>query len=293
MSQRIKTIIKKLSKTRIAFILSIINNILVFIQIILFKILWIFSGNRKPDSKEVQFMREYVTFIYKSFERQKMAKRLYRNIQSYYPGVKVIIADDSAKPLKITDEYVEVIQLPFNSGLSVGLNRALQHVTTPFVIRLDDDELLTPHTCFHKQLDFLLKHNEVDLVGVLPFDLPKCKSIRKAAQPYFEQSMKEAPEKLMIPHMTKIDDSHVVVGKTTNIFIARTDKIREVGYDDNIRMIDHNEFFYRAAGRIVSCLDTECYVIHYHNWFDRHYQKYRSDYQKDLQYIWMKRKSVI
>lgn len=92
-----------------------------------------------------------------------------------------------------------------------------------------------------------------------------------------------------IPHMTKVDASHVVVGKTTNIFIARTDKIREVGYDDNIRMIDHNEFFYRATGRIVSCLDTKCYVIHYHNWFDRHYQKYRSDYQKDLEYIWMKR----
>ena len=126
MNQRIKSIIKKLSKTRIAFMLSIINNILVFVQIIFLKIIWIFSGNKKPDSKEVQFVREHVTFIYKSFERQKMAKRLYRNIQSYYTGVKVIIADDSAKPLKIADEYVEVIQLLFNSGLSAGLNRALQ-----------------------------------------------------------------------------------------------------------------------------------------------------------------------
>lgn len=162
MKQRKQSIIKKLSKTRIAFILSIINNILVFVQIIFLKIIWIFSENKKTDSKEVQLVHEQVTFIYKSFERQKMAKCLYRNIQSYYPGVKVIIAY----------EYVEVIQLPFNSGLSAGLNRALQHVTTPFVIRLDDD---------------------------------------------------------------------------------------------NIRMIDHNEFFYRAAGRIISCLDTECYVIHYHN----------------------------
>ena len=74
-----------------------------FVQIIFLKIIWIFSGNKKPDSKKVQLVCEQVTFI----ERQKMAKRLYRNIQSYYPGVKVIIADDSAKPLKITDEYVE------------------------------------------------------------------------------------------------------------------------------------------------------------------------------------------
>ena len=89
--------------------------------------------------------------------------------------------------------------------------------------------------------------------------------------------------------MTKIDERHVVVGKTPNRFIARTEKLQSVGYDDNIRMIDHHEFFYRAAGNIVSVLDTECYVIHYHNWFDRNYKKYRADYQGDLQYIRRKR----
>lgn len=108
------------------------------------------TGKKKTDEKEVQLVKEQVTFIYKSFERQEMAKRLYRNIQSYYPGVKVIVADDSERPLEIDGEYVEVIHLPFNSGLSVGLNRALEQVTTPFVIRMDDDELLTPYTCFHE-----------------------------------------------------------------------------------------------------------------------------------------------
>ena len=185
--------------------------------------------------------------------------------------------------------YVEVIQLPFNSGLSVGLNQALEKVTTSFVIRMDDDELLTPHTCFHEQLKSLLTHENVDLVGILPFNLPQCRSIRKAAVPYLTQSMKEAPKPLIIPHMTKIDERHVVVGKTPNRFIARTEKLQSVGYDDNIRMIDHHEFFYRAAGNIVSVLDTECYVIHYHNWFDRNYKKYRADYQGDLQYIRRKR----
>lgn len=44
-------------------------------------------------------MRENVTVIFKSFERQKMAKRLYENLQKYYPGVRVVIADDSAENL--------------------------------------------------------------------------------------------------------------------------------------------------------------------------------------------------
>ena len=50
-------------------------------------------------------------------------------------------------------------------------------------------------------------------------------------------------------------------------------------------MIDHNEFFYRAAGNIVSVLDKTAFVLHFRNWFDTHYNQYRSDYQGDLAYI--------
>ena len=125
------------------------------------------------------------------------------------------------------------------------MNRALERVTTPFVVRMDDDQLLTPFTRIEKQLNFLKEHEEVDLVGILLNHLPK----------------------------------------TPNMFVARTDKIKEIGYDDNIRMIDHNEFFYRAAGNIVSVLDKTAFVLHFRNWFDTHYNQYRSDYQGDVVYI--------
>ena len=61
--------------------------------------------------------------------------------------------------------------------------------------------------------------------------------------------------------------------------------IKEIGYHDNIRMIDHNEFFYRAAGNIVSVLDKTVFVLYFRNWFDTHYNQYRSDYQGDVVYI--------
>lgn len=77
-------------------------------------------------------MRENVTVIFKSFERQKMAKRLYENLQKYYPGVRVVIADDSRKPLDLQGDSLTIIQLPFNSGLSYGLNQALERVDTPY-----------------------------------------------------------------------------------------------------------------------------------------------------------------
>ena len=72
-----------------------------------------------------------------------MAKQLYKNLQDYYPGIKIIIADDSSVPFDLQGETLEVIQLPFNSGLSYGLNRALEKAKTPYVMRMDDGELLT------------------------------------------------------------------------------------------------------------------------------------------------------
>lgn len=238
-----------------------------------------------PDEAAVQLMRENVTVIYKSFERQKQAMQLYRCLQRFYPGIRVIIADDSKVPLEAEEPYLQILHLPFNSGLSRGLNCALRQVETPYLIRMDDDELLTPFTNFDGQLRFLMEHPEVDLVSVLLFGLTAHDKLEKLAAPYYGSPMNVAPMRLKIPHMTRIDGTHIVVGKAPNTFIARTEKMKEIGYDDNIRVIDHNEFFFRAAGRMVSVLDPTAYVLHDHNRFDRHYRRYRSNISDDQKYI--------
>lgn len=253
-------------------------------------IIWWLQGYRKPDKKEITKVVDNVTFIYKSFERQNMAKKLYKNIQSFYPGAKVVIADDSLHPLKIKDKHhsLQIIQLPFNSGLSVGLNKALEEVNTPFVMRMDDDELLTLKSCVDKEIDFLKQHPEIDLVGFGVLSAPKCISPEKSSVLYYRQTMKQAPKKLKIPHLTPIDDHHVVVGKSPNIFLVHTNKLKEIGWDNNIRMIDHNDFFMRAAGKIVSVINPLSAVFHYHNHFDSHYKKYRMDIFQDRIYIMSK-----
>lgn len=281
----IKTLLNKIKETPFVIVLSIINKVATFLMCVTLHLLWIVCGKKKPNTDAIKEVTEQVTFIYKSFERQKMAKRLYKNIQTYYPGAKVIIADDSEKPLDLTGENLEVIQLPFNSGLSRGINEALHKVTTPYVMRMDDDELLTPFTKVEEQVRFLQEHLEVDIAGILPYNIPRVRSLKKMAEEYYKQSMYYAPKKLLIPHMTKMDENHIVVGKSPNIFVARTDKIKAVGYDNNIRMIDHNEFFYRAAGNLVTVLDKSAFVLHYHNHFDMKYSKYRLDYQADKIYI--------
>lgn len=225
-----------------------------------------------PD--DVKNVEENVTFIFKSFNRQRMARRLYDSIRAYYPGAAIVIADDSAAPLEIPGAHI--IHLPFNSGLSKGLIAALAEVKTEYVMRLDDDELLTPRSNIHGQLAFLQAHPEVDLCAVQASKKPE-----KSATLYNSIRMNK---ELLIPAGTVID-GHVVAYKAPNCFLARTEKLREVGYDPNIRMIDHHEFFYRAAGVLVCVQDPHAYVYHYHNRFDREYAKYRGDTRGDSLYI--------
>lgn len=255
------------------------------VQFLFFKIKWAVTDAPKATDEDAKNVADNVTFIYKSFERQSMAKRLYRNIQKMYPGAKVVIADDSKKPLKISGDNVEIIHLPFNSGLSKGLNLALSKVKTPFTMRLDDDELLTPYSRIHEHLRFLQNHPEVDLIGILPYNAPFVKNPLTQTKFYFNESMSSAPIKLKIPHMTTIDENYVVLGKVPNIFLARTKEYRAVGYDDNIRMIDHQEFFFRAAGKITSALSLNSYVFHYHDRFNKYYDKFRADTYSDGVYI--------
>ncbi|MCD7784464.1 MAG: glycosyltransferase [Oscillospiraceae bacterium] len=281
---------KAITESPLQPIASLAFIIISRLEYIFFNSLYAISGDKKPSQEEINFVKQNVTFMYKSFERQKMAKRLYKSTQSYYPGAKVVIADDSKIPLELDDENVEIIHLPFNSGISVGLNRALERIKTPYLVKLDDDGLLTRRTKIGEQLNFLVDHPKVDLVAFCSLNAVKCKNPDRAMEEEYNKfSMKEVPRKLLVPHLTEIDDTHVVMGKTPNYYVARTDSIRKVGWDDNIRMIDHHEFFWRAIGILVSVVAKGTVVFHYHNIFNRKYQSYRLDIDSDLAYIRVKR----
>lgn len=285
MQQRIRSFLRRVTHGPLEPLFFITWDIITRTQISLFRLKWVLTKAPIPTREQQLLVQKNVTFIFKSFQRHPMARRLYRNIQRFYPGTRVIIADDSSTPLRLDGDGLTIIQLPFNSGLSKGLNAALAQVQTPFVVRMDDDELLTPFTGIHHHLRFLMEHPEADLVGVLPRNIPMGGNWKQQKNPYFAQSMAHAPTPLKIPHMTWLDSTHVVLGKIPNIFLARTDTFRAVGYDDNIRMIDHQEFFFRAAGTLVSVLEPNCFVLHYHNPFHREYQAFRGDVEGDRIYI--------
>ena len=246
---------------------------------------WFLQGYRFPNKQEQKLVRDNVTFIFKSFERQGMSRQLCANISRYYPDVQIVVADDSRKPLSVNRKNVTVIHLPYNSGLSVGIDAALRQVKTSFLVRLDDDELLTRRSNIHGELQFLREHPEIDLVGFGIMTAIRCREAKKNFEIYKREPILNPPRPHKIQHMTELDDGHLALNKVFNLYIARTDLVRKVGFDPNIRMADHSDFFWRASGIIASAAALDTVVWHRHNPFDRKYKRFRSDFRGDIQYI--------
>ncbi|MGC8823786.1 MAG: glycosyltransferase [Bacteroidales bacterium] len=82
-------------------------------------------------------------------------------------------------------DKVEVLHFPTNRGLAAVLNDGIRYAFEhgyEFIARMDADDIAMPDR-FEKQINFLLQHPEVDVVGgaieeIDEFDRPKGKTIR-------------------------------------------------------------------------------------------------------------------
>lgn len=188
------------------------------------------------------------------------------------------------EPLSYRDSCVRIMRL--EGGMKRRfLIRRLKCSNCGRLHRELPDELLTLKTCLGDQVLFLEHHPEIDLVAFCTLTAIRCKNPDEEVSRFTSFSMQGAPKPLRIPHMTQIDGNHFVMGKVPNLYVARTEKIRSIGWDEKIRMMDHQDFFWRAAGNLVSVIALGTAVFHYHNPFQKHYQKYRQDVERDLAYI--------
>ena len=73
--------------------------------------------------------------------------------------------------------------------------------------------------------------------------------------------------------------------KIEQTYLARTEAIRRVRWDPQIRMVDHADFFSRASGEIVVVLDQAIRAYHARTPFDPEYTRYRLDIAPDQAYL--------
>lgn len=202
-----------------------------------------------------------LTAVIKTFERPRELRRLVRSIKRLYPDVAIVVADDSRRPSII--DGVETIHLPFSSGVSAGRNAALRCVKTPYFLLLDDDFVFTRETRLAEPLSVMELTPKIDILGGVVVNLPDFSTTDYSTAGLFPTS-----------RLPLFEPGSMVGGlpvrlKVPNFYVGRTDKVREVGWTDELKFVDHLDFFTRACGRLTSVQDERLVALHARNPFDR------------------------
>lgn len=214
-----------------------------------------------------------LTAIVKTFQRPELLRRLVRSLCRHFPGLTVIVADDSRWPTHVSG--VRTLALEYDVGVSAGRQAALDEVRTELTWVLDDDFIVYGGTRLARVLHTLATQPRLDLVGGAVIDLPlltRRGSVREPVYPTTAQPVVDLGTRL---------GSAIVCDKVPNFFVARTERLRLVGWDARLKRVEHADFFTRARGILVSGFDEHFACLHAQTPFDLDYMTRRDDQAAD------------
>lgn len=230
---------------------------------------YLVSGQSDGDPTRQELVNTHLTAIIKTFERPEAVRRLVASIKVKYPDLHIIVADDSQYAQEI--DGVETILLPYNQGATVGRNAALSRVKTKYFLLLDDDFVFYRLTDLENPLSILDANQQIDIIGGEVVDLPFF-----TVSDYSQAALFPTDKKATLPKGSSIAGLPVF-DMVANFFLARTDRVKVVGWDPNLKNLAHADFFTRAKGVLTTVFDHELKVLHAKTPFDTVYMKDRND----------------
>lgn len=208
-----------------------------------------------------------VTAVIKTFERPASCSRLIASIRRRYRDLAILVVDDSREAGRFAG--VRTLRLPYDSGLSAGRNAGVAAAATPYVLILDDDFLFDRKTDLKGAIAILDAHPEIDLLAGEIIDFPL-----RVRHRYDTASLLSPRATPKIAPGTGIGPA-LVMDKVPNFFIARREALIEIGWDEQLTLLEHADFFTRARGRIVSAMWSGWRIAHCRDPFDRDYLAFR------------------
>lgn len=182
--------------------------------------------------------------------------------QTYKDWHLILIDDGStdgslaiAREFEKSDRRIKVYSDGNNKNLGYRLNEISELVTTPFLARMDADDLMHPEK-LQKQLDFLIAHPEVDVLGTNVFTIDENDKITGIRKEYKDLNESQPVKSFIHP---------TVMGKTS--------WFRGNRYDVNAVRIEDAELWMRTAAKSVFFELTEP-LFYYREFGKDYYKKY-------------------
>ena len=234
-----------------------------------------------------------VTVIMKTFQRPLTATRAVEQLRRYYPEIRLLIADDSREELAFHHPAAEVVRLPFDSGISKGRNALLERVETEYFLLMDDDNWFSRQTRLGRMLG-ILERERFDILACHVFLRRHTERMfpKRKLNDFFMNLRLEDGTLSMIDGQHQKTRAWRVCDVVENFFLARTQRVRELGgWDERLKLAEHLDFFQRAQrARLKVGYTPLAAVDHVHLQKERtseNYAPFRVDRQDEYRRIWM------
>jgi GT2 family glycosyltransferase len=229
-----------------------------------------------------------VTVVVKTFQRPDALQRLLASIRRFYPGIAVVVADDSEQPLDPVPDGVTCYRhFPFDSlGVSAGRNAAIREVETEFVLVCDDDMVLGRKTDVGKMLR-TVRETRFDLVSCRWMDHEPWRSIRRGYRRY--EGTLEVADGTLVHHYgaTRGEiDGLPVFDIVHQFFVAPTELVRANPWDERFKVAgEHVAFFLALKEAGALCTRLPDAVVYHYPALPPGYQSFRADTAADVKML--------
>ncbi|MGD6831735.1 glycosyltransferase [Sutcliffiella halmapala] len=201
-----------------------------------------------------------VTFMISTFNCDTTIDEAFESIANQtYKHFKVKIIDDNSKDLTLEkvkkwcelDDRFELINVhSVNTGLTSSLNEILDSVDTPFVARMDADDICMPER-LEKQMKYLADNPDVSVLGTWAKDIDENGNfIKERRVPTDHQNIR----KVIVKASPMIHPS----------VIMKTDHLKTLkGYNTNYRVAQDIDLWFRFIGRGYKMANLPEYLMLY------------------------------
>lgn len=203
-----------------------------------------------------------ITICVVTFERPKSLDRLLESIRRYYPAVRIVVADNGRErpATEICYAYdAEHHVRPYHCGMNACRNYLYSIVCTPLLFQTDDDMEFTADTNLGYMIDMLERANA---------DVLSCEHLSDTGKHvrYFGMLNKRGDVLERTAFAGKYVTQDVCeTDLATAIFLARTDRVRLVPWDEELRWASVLEWYWRAKGTLRVCYATAVRLVHHHD----------------------------
>lgn len=208
-------------------------------------------------SKELankQNIDKFLTIGIKTFLRPHCLKECIESIRKYYKNIQILVADDSTDDVKklnkgIIDNFdqIQLLYLPYDSGLSEGRNHLVNNTKTPYYLVLDDSRQLSESTDLIAMVNFLITSKYNLVAGI-------CSDRGEEDSHYTKQfiSYRYVDDIPVVKTKDIIKNEPIInqylraydTNQTLNIFIAETDKLKKFKWNPLAKVGEHELFFF-------------------------------------------------